>query len=82
MGHRIRSSLPNTACRSLLSDEDARISKAYGIYKQKNMYGKKYWGIERSTFVIDPAGKLKAIFKRVKVDDHLDEVMAALRTTA
>ncbi len=67
---------------SLLSDEDARISKAYGVYKQKNMYGKKYWGIERSTFVIDPAGKLKAIFKRVKVDGHLDEVLAALRATA
>ncbi|MDR4468878.1 MAG: redoxin domain-containing protein [Nitrospira sp.] len=37
----------------MLSDEDARISKAYGVYKENN-YGKKYWGIERSTFVIDP----------------------------
>ena len=48
----------------LLSDEDAAVSKAYGVYKEKNMYGKKYWGIERSTFVIDPDGKLKAIFRR------------------
>jgi peroxiredoxin Q/BCP len=58
---------------SLLSDEDAGVSKAYGVYKQKNMYGKKYWGIERTTFVIDPAGKLKAVFNKVKVDGHLDE---------
>jgi peroxiredoxin Q/BCP len=63
----------------LLSDEDAAISKAYGVYKEKNMYGKKYWGIERSTFVIDPAGKLKAIFRKVKVDGHADEVLKALK---
>ena len=67
---------------SLLSDEEAEVSKAYGVYKQKNMYGKKYWGIERTTFVIDPAGKLKAVFRKVKVDGHLDEVLAALRTAA
>jgi peroxiredoxin Q/BCP len=67
---------------SLLSDEEAEVSKAYGVYKHKNMYGKKYWGIERTTFVIDPAGKLKAVFRKVKVDGHLDEVLAALRTAA
>lgn len=64
---------------SLLSDEDGAVSKAYGVYKQKNMYGKKYWGIERTTFVIDPAGRLKAVFNKVKVDGHLDEVLAVLR---
>lgn len=64
---------------TLLSDTDAAVSKAYGVYKEKNMYGKKYWGIERSTFLIDPQGKLKAVFRKVKVDDHLEEVMAALR---
>lgn len=63
----------------LLSDEDARISKTYGVYKEKNMYGKKYWGIERSTFVIDPEGKVKAIFRKVKVDGHADEVLMALK---
>lgn len=63
----------------LLSDEDAAISKAYGVYKEKNMYGKKYWGIERSTFVIDPDGKLKAVFRKVKVDGHVDDVLTALR---
>ena len=63
----------------LLSDEDAAVAKAYGVYKQKNMYGKKFWGIERSTFVIDPAGKLKAVFRKVKVDGHVEEVLAALK---
>jgi peroxiredoxin Q/BCP len=63
---------------SLLSDERAEVSKAYGVYKPKTLYGKKFWGIERSTFVIDPAGKLKAIFRKVKVDQHVDEVLAAL----
>ena len=63
----------------LLSDEDAAISKAYGVYKEKNMYGRKYWGIERSTFIIGSEGKLKAIFRKVKVDGHADEVLAALK---
>jgi len=43
------------------------------------MYGKKYRGIERSTFVISPDGTMKAIFRKVKVDGHVDEVLAALR---
>ncbi len=64
---------------SLLSDEEATVSKAYGVYKQKNMYGKTLWGIERSTFVIDSAGRVKAIFRKVKVDGHVDEVLAALK---
>jgi len=63
----------------LLSDEDATVSKKYGVYKQKNMYGKKYWGIERSTFVIDPEGRLKAVFRKVSVDGHTEEVLAALK---
>ena len=64
---------------TLLSDEGTTVSKAYGCYKEKNMYGRKYWGIERSTFVIDQAGKLKAIFRKVKVGGHVTEVMAALK---
>jgi len=63
----------------LLSDEDKTVSKAYGVYKQKSMYGKTYWGIERSTFVIDKDGTLKRIFRKVKVDGHVDEVLAALK---
>ena len=63
----------------LLSDEEKVVVTAYGVYKEKSMYGKKYMGIERSTFVIDPAGKLKAIFRKVKVDGHVDEVLAVLK---
>jgi peroxiredoxin Q/BCP len=69
-------SLPFT----LLSDEDKVVAKAYGVYKEKSMYGKKYWGIERSTFVIDSSGVLKAVFRKVKVDGHVDEVLAALKS--
>ena len=64
---------------TLLSDEDAAVSKAYGVYKLKNMYGRTHWGLERSTFVIDQAGKLKAIFRKVKVDRHTEEVLDALK---
>jgi thioredoxin-dependent peroxiredoxin len=63
----------------LLSDDKASVAKAYGVYKQKSMYGKTYWGIERSTFVIDETGRIKTIFRKVKVDGHLDEVMTALK---
>lgn len=68
-------SLPFT----LLCDEDKGVATVYGVYKEKSMYGKKYWGIERSTFVIDQTGKLKAIFRKVKVTGHVDEVLAALK---
>ena len=63
---------------TLLSDENKAVSKAYGVYKQKSMYGKTYWGIERSTFVIDERGKLKAVFPRVKVEGHVEDVMNVL----
>ena len=63
----------------LLSDEQKTVSTAYGVYKEKSMYGKKYWGIERSTFVINSDGTLKALFRKVKVNGHVDEVLAALK---
>ena len=63
----------------LLSDADKTVAQAYGVYKEKSMYGKKYWGIERSTFVIDQDGLLKRIFRKVKVDGHVNEVLAALK---
>ena len=62
----------------LLADEGAAISKAYDVYKEKNMYGRKYWGIERTTFVIGPEGTVKAIFPKVKVDGHNLEVWEAV----
>lgn len=64
---------------TLLSDLEKAVATAYGVYKEKSMYGRKYMGIERSTFVIDAEGKLKAIFRKVKVDGHVDEVLAVLR---
>ena len=66
----------------LLSDEDAKVSKTYGVYKLKNMYGKKYWGIERTTFIIDADGNVSAIFRKVKVDQHVEDVLGALRSSS
>ena len=63
----------------LLSDPDASVSKAYGVYKQKSMYGRTYWGIERTTFIMDEQGRIAKIFPRVKVDGHTEEVLQALR---
>ena len=65
----------------LLSDPDAMVSKAYGAYKQKSMYGRTYWGIERTTFIIDEHGRIAAIFPKVKVDGHTQEVLDALKTS-
>ncbi|MGH7146452.1 MAG: thioredoxin-dependent thiol peroxidase [Nitrospiraceae bacterium] len=64
---------------SLLCDEEAKVSKTFGVYKLKSMYGRTYWGIERSTFVIDGSGVIKAAFRKVKVDGHAGEVLAALK---
>ena len=62
----------------LLSDPDASVCKAYGVYKQKSMYGRTYWGIERTTFVIDAQGRVAAIFPKVNVDGHTQAVLEAL----
>jgi peroxiredoxin Q/BCP len=62
----------------LLSDTDASVCKAYGVYTRKSLYGRTSWGIERTTFLIDEAGRLAAIFPKVKVDGHTEEVLEAL----
>jgi len=62
----------------LLSDVDAAVSRQYGVYKEKNMYGRSFWGIERTTFVVDREGKVENVFRRVKVEGHADEVLATL----
>ncbi len=59
----------------LLSDDGAKVAKAYGIWKEKNMYGKKYMGIERSTFLIDEQGNLAKIWRKVKPAGHAEEVL-------
>jgi peroxiredoxin Q/BCP len=62
----------------LISDEKKEIVKKYGVWKEKSMYGKKYFGVERTTFVIDERGKISHIFPKVKVDGHTEEVLAVL----
>ena len=68
-------SLPFT----LLSDIDKKTAEAYGVLKEKNMYGRRVLGVERTTFLIDPSGHIQKIFSKVKADDHADEVLAALK---
>ncbi len=62
----------------LLSDEDAKVSTAYGVYKEKSMYGRKYMGIERTTFIIDKKGVITKIFPKVKITGHIESVLAEL----
>jgi len=64
---------------NLLADEKKEIVEKYGVWKEKNMYGRKYMGIERTTFIIDANGKISKIFPKVKVDGHNQEVMDALK---
>lgn len=63
----------------LLSDADSDVSERYGVWKEKTMYGKSNMGIERTTFVIDPEGRVARVFPKVKVDGHADEVLAAVQ---
>lgn len=64
---------------TLLSDEEKEVIKKYDVWKEKSMYGRKYMGVERSTFIIDKQGKISKIFRKVKVDKHNDEVMASIK---
>ena len=64
----------------LLSDEDEKVCKLFGVIKMKNMYGKQVRGIERSTFVIDASGKLVKEWRGVKVPGHAEEVLAFIKT--
>ncbi len=63
---------------TLLADPDHEVSETYGVWKEKNFAGKKYWGIERSTFVIDAEGTVVKAMLRVKPDTHVEKVLAAL----
>ncbi len=63
----------------LLADAEHAVAEKYGIWKEKSMYGKKYMGVERTTFVIDSAGKIAKIFPKVKVEGHHEEVLAAVK---
>jgi peroxiredoxin Q/BCP len=62
----------------LLADPDHKVAEAYGVWQRKSMYGRKYWGIVRTTFVINERGRIARIFEKVKPAGHAAEVLAAL----
>lgn len=64
----------------LLADVDHSIAEKYGVWVEKNMYGKKSMGIQRATFLIDKSGKIAAVWPKVKVDGHVAEVAAAIES--
>lgn len=63
---------------TLVADEDHAICEAYGVWQEKSMYGKKYWGAARTTFIIGPDGRVRHVFEKVKPENHPDEVAAVL----
>jgi len=63
----------------LLSDETGKLCQDYGVWGEKSMYGKKYMGIERATFLIDKTGTIRNIWRKVKVDNHVKEVLDAVK---
>ena len=63
----------------MLADDEKNVVEKYGVWKEKSMYGRKYLGVERTTFIIDEKGKIKKIFNKVKVDGHNKEVLEALK---
>jgi peroxiredoxin Q/BCP len=65
---------------TLVADPEKVACQSYGVWKEKNMYGKKTMGVERTTFVIDDAGVVRKVFARVKVDGHSDAVLETLKT--
>ena len=66
---------------TLLSDETGETVEAYGAWVEKSMYGKKYFGIDRSTFLIDGDGMVRRVWRKVKVPGHVEEVLEAVRAT-
>lgn len=66
----------------LLSDTDHSVAEAYGVWREKNMYGRKIMGIQRSTFLIAPDGRIHKAWRKVKVDHHVDEVLDELKLVA
>jgi len=63
---------------TLLADEDHAVADAYGVWKEKSMYGKKYWGNERTTFIIDEDGRIAHVLPKVKPEEHADQILELL----
>jgi peroxiredoxin Q/BCP len=66
----------------LASDEEGALTEAYGVWVEKSMYGRKYMGIERSTFLVGKDGRVRGVWQKVKVDGHADEVLAKVSEAA
>ena len=64
----------------LLADEHHAVAEKYGVWVEKNMYGKKYWGVQRATFLIDAQGKIARVWPKVKPEGHAEEVLAAIKS--
>jgi len=64
---------------TLAADEDGKVCEAYGVWVEKSLYGRKYMGIERATFLIDEKGVVRQVWHKVKVDGHAEEVLAAAK---
>jgi len=64
---------------TLVSDEDVAVAKLYGVWVEKSMYGRKYMGMERSTFLIDAKGVIRGLWRKVKVPGHVEEVLKAVK---
>lgn len=64
----------------LVADEERKTLEAYGVWVEKSMYGRKYMGVERSTFLIGPDGRIARIWRKVKVPGHAEEVLGAVRS--
>jgi len=63
----------------LAADEDGKVLEKYGVWIEKNMYGKKFMGIERATFLIDEKGVIRRIWRKVRVKGHVDAVLEAVK---
>ena len=63
----------------LIADENQKVANKYGVWQKKKLYGKEFMGIVRSTFIIDKKGVIRKIFQKVKVKDHVEEVLATLK---
>jgi thioredoxin-dependent peroxiredoxin len=69
----------NALALTLASDEARTVLEAYGVWKEKAMYGRKFMGVERTTVLIDPEGRIARIWRKVRVPGHVDEVLKAVR---
>ena len=66
---------------TLASDVEGKVTERYGVWVQKSMYGRKYMGIERTTFLIDKKGVIQGVWRKVKVPSHADEVLTAIKAS-